>query len=133
MADFVGQCNLIDGVVEHIGDDCLVVASNELRFVVAADRAQFNLGAAVTIAVRPECIQLCAAALVSGELNSFRGRLESISFFGDHFRSEVVIGPVRLAVLSRSRPCAGDVTVKIDPKDMVILNPADQRGGDAAP
>src|ERR1700716_1608867 len=50
VADFVGQCNLIDGVVESIGDGCLVVASNELRFVIAADRAEFAAAAPVTIA-----------------------------------------------------------------------------------
>jgi iron(III) transport system ATP-binding protein len=133
VADFVGQCNLIDGVVESIGDRCLVVASNELRFAIAVDRAHFMPAAKVTIAVRPENIQLCTAHVRDGESNAFSGRLESISFFGDHFRSEVDIGPVRLAILSRSRPPAGDVVVKIDPSDMVLLHPSDYRGSDMAP
>jgi iron(III) transport system ATP-binding protein len=123
VADFVGQCNLIDGVVERIGDGCLVAASNELSFLVAVDRAEFMPAARVTIAVRPESVQLCAAHDRSGDLNAFCGQLESISFFGDHFRSEVVIGRVRLAVVSRSRPVAGNVVVKIDPRDIVVLQP----------
>jgi hypothetical protein len=68
-----------------------------------------------------------------GESNAFCGRLESISFFGDHFRSEVVIGSLRMALVSRSRPPAGEVVVKIDPSDMVILNPADHRASDTTP
>jgi iron(III) transport system ATP-binding protein len=135
VADFVGQCNLIDGVVESIGDRCLTVASNELRFVVTGDGAHFTPAAPVTIAVRPESVQLCAAHVPNGEANAFSGRLESISinFFGDHFRSEVVIGSLRLAILSRSRPPAGDVAVTIDTSDMVVLTQADHRGTDTEP
>jgi iron(III) transport system ATP-binding protein len=118
VADFVGQCNLIDGVVESAGDGYMVVASHGLRFVIAVDGAHFTSATPVTIAVRPESVQLCA-----GGPNKFSGRLESISFFGDHFRSEVVIGALRLAILSRSRPPAGEVVVTIDPRDMVVLNP----------
>src|SRR4030081_3311806 len=58
VADFVGQCNLIDGVVESIADRCLVVAANELRFVVAVDRDHFTPAAPVTLAVRPEDVHL---------------------------------------------------------------------------
>jgi iron(III) transport system ATP-binding protein len=124
VADFVGQCNLIDGVVvESSGDGCLVVRSSELSFVIACGRGQFEPAEAVTIAVRPENIRLCPAYVRMGDVNAFSGRLESVSFFGDHFRSEVVIGSLRLAVLSRSRPVAGDVVVEIDPSDMVVLQP----------
>jgi hypothetical protein len=57
----------------------------------------------------------------TGESNAFAGKLESTSFFGDHFRSEVVIGPLRLAILSRSRPPEGGVVVTIDPGDVIVL------------
>jgi iron(III) transport system ATP-binding protein len=133
VADFVGQCNLIDGVVESIGDRCLAVASNGLRFHIAVDRADFTVAAPVTLAVRPENAQLRAANVRAGEPNAFTGRLESISFFGDHFRSEVIIGSLRLAILSRSRPPAADVVVTIDPGDIVVLNAADHPGSDTAP
>jgi ABC-type Fe3+/spermidine/putrescine transport system ATPase subunit len=132
VADFVGQCNLIDGVVEHVGDHCLVVASNELKFAVNVDTAEFAVGAPVTLVVRPESVQLRVAPVRTGEANAFAGRLESNSFFGDHFRSEVVIGPIRLATLSRSRPPGGDVVVTIDPGDMVVLSRANDRGVDRA-
>lgn len=130
VADFVGQCNLIDGIVERIGDRCMVVASSGHRFAVTIDRAGFAAAAAVTLAVRPESVQLRAAQVQTGESNAFSGRLESTSFFGDHFRSEVVIGPLRLAISSRSRPPGGDVVVTIDPGDIVVLNPSDDRGRD---
>jgi iron(III) transport system ATP-binding protein len=132
VADFVGQCNLIDGVVESIRDRCLVVASNELKFAATVDPGEFTGAAPVTLVVRPESIRLRVAQVRAGESNAFSGRLESISFFGDHFRSEVVIGSLRLALLSRSRPPAGDVVVTIDPGDVVVLSAADHNRSDTA-
>jgi iron(III) transport system ATP-binding protein len=121
VADFVGQCNLLDGAVETIGDHCVVVGSNELKFSVAVDHAEFPVATPVTLAVRPESVHLRSAPVHAGESNAFSGRLDSTSFFGDHFRSEVVVGSVRVAVLSRSRPPDGDVVVTIDPGDIVVL------------
>jgi iron(III) transport system ATP-binding protein len=121
VADFVGQCNLLDGVVASVGDHCMVVSSNELEFSVSVEHAEFRVATPVTLAVRPEGVHLRSAPVQTGESNAFSGRLESTSFFGDHFRSEVVIGPLRLAILSRSRPPEGDVVVTIDPGDVVVL------------
>jgi iron(III) transport system ATP-binding protein len=122
VADFVGQCNLLDGVVESIGDHCVIVASNELKFSVAVEHAEFGVATPVTLAVRPESVHLRSAPVHIGESNAFSGRLESTSFFGDHFRSEIVIGSLRLAILSRSRPPDGDVVVTIDPGDVIVLS-----------
>jgi iron(III) transport system ATP-binding protein len=133
VADFVGQCNLIDGVVESVRERCLVVASTELRFTIAVEGTEFAVAAPVTLAVRPESIQLGAVQVRNREANAYAGRLESTSFFGDHFRSEVVIGPLRLAILSRSRPPDGDVVVTVDPGDIVVLNRADRPQSEAAP
>jgi iron(III) transport system ATP-binding protein len=121
VADFVGQCNLLDGEVKIIAEHCVVVGSNELEFSVAVEYADLPVATPVTLAVRPEGIHLRSAPVQSGESNAFSGRLESTSFFGDHFRSEVVIGALRLAILSRSRPPEGDVVVTIDPGDVVVL------------
>jgi iron(III) transport system ATP-binding protein len=122
VADFVGQCNLIEGVVESIGERCLVVASNGLRFEITVDRAMFPVATPVVLAARPESVQLRATPARTGESNAFSGRIEATSFFGDHFRSEVVIGTLRLAILSRARPLEGDVVVTIDPADMIVLS-----------
>ncbi len=130
VADFVGQCNLVDGVVESIGKHCVIVAGHGVRFKVAVDRPEFDIGAPVTVLVRPESVQLRVAPVLAGESNAYVGRLESTSFFGDHFRSEVVVGSLRLAYLSRSRPPAGDMVVTIDPGDMVVLSPAEHRGSE---
>lgn len=121
VADFVGQCNLIDGVVASVSEHCLIVASNGLQFEIAVDRPEFSVSDPVTFAVRPESVRLRDASVRAGESNAFSGRLETTSFFGDHFRSEVVIGSLRMAILSRTRPPAGDVVVKIDPAEMVVL------------
>jgi iron(III) transport system ATP-binding protein len=131
IADFVGQCNLIDGVLTS-GGDRLVVASNELRFTVTADGTDRAIATPVVLAVRPQSIQLRVAPVQAGEANAFRGRVESTSFFGDHFRSEVVIGSLRLAIVSRSRPPAGDVVVTLDPSDVIVLSPTVHDASEAA-
>jgi iron(III) transport system ATP-binding protein len=133
VADFVGQCNLIAGVIESVGERCLIIASNDLRFEVTVDSAEQSVGVPVTIALRPESVHLQVAPVPIGESNAFGGRLESISFFGDHYRSEVVIGSLRLAILSRSRPPAGDVVVTVDPDQIVVLAPAIELGSMLAP
>jgi iron(III) transport system ATP-binding protein len=120
VADFVGQCNLVDGVVGVTGERCLTVTSHDLRFEIAADGAGFTNGDAVTLAIRPENIQL-GAGKPAGGANAFQGRVETTSFFGDHFRSEVAVGSVRFTILSRSRPSAAEMVVTIDPADIIVL------------
>ena len=122
VADFVGQCNLIDGVVDSIGQDCIIVSRNELRFTVAGPGNKQASGSPVTLVVRPESIDLFTSRAGTRGSNAFSGRLESTSFYGDHFRSEVVIGSLRFVILSRSRPPSADVTVTIDPVDIVVLS-----------
>jgi iron(III) transport system ATP-binding protein len=121
VADFVGQCNLIDGVVESTAGDCMIVSHNELRFTIASPRANHAYGSRVTLVVRPESVELRTSSGGEREPNAFSGRLDSTSFFGDHFRSEVVIGSLRLVIHSRSRPPT-DMVVAINPKDIVVLS-----------
>jgi iron(III) transport system ATP-binding protein len=121
VADFVGQCNLIDGVVESTAEDCMIVSRDELRFTIAGPGGKHAHGSRVTLVVRPESVELRASSGGKRDLNTFSGRLDSTSFFGDHFRSEVVIGSLRLIILSRSRPPT-DMVVAINPKDIVVLH-----------
>jgi iron(III) transport system ATP-binding protein len=132
VADFVGQCNLIDGVVASIGDGRVVIECDDLRFAAAVDGAEPAVAAPVTLAVRPESVQLRAPSVAGGECNAFTGEVESISFFGDHFRSEVVIGELRLAIVSRSRPPSGEAVITVDPRDIVILNRGPHGGSESA-
>src|SRR5258708_4286417 len=74
VADFVGQCNLLDGLVETIGDHCVVVGSNQLKFSVAVDHAEFAVATPVTLAGRPESIHLRSAPPHPREPNAFSGR-----------------------------------------------------------
>src|SRR3981081_2275822 len=61
VADFVGQCNLLEGVVESIGDHCVVVAGNGLKVSVSVEHAEFPVATPVTLAVRPEGVHLRSA------------------------------------------------------------------------
>jgi hypothetical protein len=99
----------------------MIVSRDELRFTIAGPGGKHAHGSRVTLVVRPESVELRASSGGKRDLNTFSGRLDSTSFFGDHFRSEVVIGSLRLIILSRSRPPT-DMVVAINPKDIVVLH-----------
>lgn len=124
VADFVGQCNLIDAVVEKLGNGCLVPLGSGVRFSVEVDPAPFAAGAHVTLVLRPEDIYVGSLSMPNGKENLFPATLESSSFYADHFRSEVVIGEYRLVVLSRTRPADASVAVEIDPRKIDVPRPA---------
>ncbi|HEY4027368.1 MAG TPA: ABC transporter ATP-binding protein [Candidatus Dormibacteraeota bacterium] len=129
VADFVGQCNLVEAVVRRVGDGTLVAGGAGVEFSVALDPSRFAVGARVTLAIRPEDVHLESPAGRNGEVNRFPARLASTSFFGDHFRSEVLVGDLRLAVLSRSRPAGAPIAVEIDPGTISVLGPPVSRSG----
>ncbi len=72
--------------------------------------------------LRPEDIHVGSLSMPNGKENLFPATLESSSFYGDHFRSEVVIGEFRLVVLSRTRPADDSVAVEIDPRKIDVLS-----------
>lgn len=71
-SDFVGQCNLIDAVVEKLGNGCLVALGSEVTFSVEIDPAPFAAGAHVTLVLRPVDIHV-------GSLSMRNGRGEFVS------------------------------------------------------
>jgi putrescine transport system ATP-binding protein len=79
VAEFIGEINLIEGRIVSSGAETVVerTGGGRLRVAQAVDAA---VGATVWVAVRPERIQIAAAA--DGE-NRFDGRVVDISYRGD--------------------------------------------------
>jgi putrescine transport system ATP-binding protein len=80
VAEFVGDINLIEGVVLEAGAGEAVIADNGgRRHRVAADVAA---GAQVFIALRPEKIRILAASGPPDAPNAMRGRVWDIGYLG---------------------------------------------------
>jgi len=80
VAEFVGDVNLIEGVVLETGAGEAVIGDNGgRRYRVAADAAT---GAQVSIALRPEKIRIHAAPAPHDAPNAMRGRVCDIGYLG---------------------------------------------------
>jgi putrescine transport system ATP-binding protein len=82
VAAFVGDVNLIDGVVVEAGASAAVVADRSgRRYWVAADVGE---GAEVAIAVRPEKVRIEPGFLSGDAANAVRGRVCDVGYLGGH-------------------------------------------------
>jgi putrescine transport system ATP-binding protein len=79
VAAFIGDVNLIDGVVVEAGAGVAVIADKSGRhYRVAADTAK---GVQVAIAVRPEKVRIGAGSTPDGT-NAMRGRICDVGYLG---------------------------------------------------
>ena len=90
VAAFVGTANFISGQVAAVEGHELVVRSEAgILRADAAGRA-FQVGDAVTLVIRPECITIQPNPELGGEhANSWTGTIESSSFLGRMIRYQV--------------------------------------------
>jgi putrescine transport system ATP-binding protein len=80
VAEFVGDVNLIDGVVLEGGAGIAVIVDRGgRRYQVAAHLAA---GADVAIALRPEKVRIQAGSVPGDEANAVRGRICDIGYLG---------------------------------------------------
>lgn len=111
VASFIGENNRLTGMVSAIADGIATVqlADGSILRAVAGDGV--TTGAAITLALRPEKVQLGAAA---GAENRFDARIEELIYYGDHTRLRLSLGgsdafTARLTFKdSVARPVRGD-------------------------
>lgn len=92
VADFVGENNRLDGIVEASGDGMIRVRFDGECITTAASPLPLAPGRAVSLAIRPERIMIGAGS--SGE-NRFTATVEGIVYLGDHARLEVSLASGR--------------------------------------
>ena len=83
VASFVGTLNLIGGRVIEAGSGRLSVGGQEIR--VAKPISDARDGATVTLAIRPESVELGE----NGGANRLRGTVEDVSFLGSIVRTRI--------------------------------------------
>ena len=122
VADFIGRTNLIEGkVVDFKGRRALI--DSPIGIITCERKVGTPEGRKVTVCIRPESFEV-----LEGEegrnLNTFKGKVESLLFVGESYEGEVSVGETRLIV--RFNPAAilkeGDeIKLYIDPKRCHIL------------
>jgi iron(III) transport system ATP-binding protein len=128
VAGFVGQCNFLDGrVVESNCERLLVAVDGFDQLVCATTTDRHAVGTRVTLAFRPENVHLAGSERPATGPNVLSGRLDAPFFFGDRYRAEVTIGTLRVIAQSRQRPRVGDVSVVLDPADLIAFPESAER------
>jgi len=91
VADFIGETNFLDGVVqEQRGDLVTVLVDGSLPVTIQSDEAP-RLGSQVMVAVRPEKIRLQPQP-PPGEVNAFPCQVEQVVYVGTDTRFRVRLG-----------------------------------------
>jgi putative spermidine/putrescine transport system ATP-binding protein len=102
VAEFIGETNLLDGVVEKVDGARAVVATPQgLRLVVDA-APHMQAGDKATVSVRPEKIHLGREASAADGAN-FATRVVDAVYHGDHFRVQLDDAACNLIVKSDRR------------------------------
>ena len=87
VADFIGNCNLLDVTVSARHDDALTLASAGLGTITAPARAGVDVGAKGVLALRPEMVRIfakdAAVADSTGLVNRFHGKVREYVYIGD--------------------------------------------------
>jgi iron(III) transport system ATP-binding protein len=99
VADFVGTTNFIAGTVTALTDGLCCSVRSALGLLSAHAGAGVAAGAAVIVSVRPEDVELSAAAPAAAEAgNVCRGTVAASDFLGDCLDFHVKVGDVVLRV-----------------------------------
>jgi iron(III) transport system ATP-binding protein len=105
VAEFVGQVNLISGVVASADGSSVVVAvANSANRLTLPRPGASRVPRELTVAVRPEALQLAPAedASMNGT-NTWLADVHSVAFLGDHYEYELDAGALTLTVQTPRR------------------------------
>ncbi len=118
VADFIGESNIIDGVMI---DDCLVDFSGH-RFV-CLDKG-FDKNEAVDVVVRPEDVDV-----TEPEKGMLRGTVTSVTFKGVHFEIIVDIGGFKWMIQTTDyHPEGANIGLYIEPDAIHIMKKSEYSG-----
>jgi iron(III) transport system ATP-binding protein len=126
VADFVGHCNFLPATVSGVGPASARTArvngtTLDLHIEALRDLA---LGESVTIAVRPEAIDVYTSegAVASDDTSRYDADLRSVAFLGDHYEYRLGVGPLELLVQTTTSVGGGRLAVHIPPSACAVLD-----------
>jgi iron(III) transport system ATP-binding protein len=114
VAEFVGDNNLLSGVVEASDPPAVSVDGTRIELADATAAA----GESVTLSIRPEAITVDPADATT----TLAASVETVEFLGDAYRLHCRWGDrTLLAKTTATSPPSGDVTLGIDPAAVTVL------------
>jgi iron(III) transport system ATP-binding protein len=120
VAEFVGQCNFLSGTVERADRARAVVRLEGAPAVLEIQTGGLPIGAAITVAVRPESVGWVA----DGEPdppNTYVARVRASSFLGAHYQYELLAEIGELSVSSSTPITSETVRIHIPPAACPIV------------
>ena len=122
VADFIGDSNILDGIM--IEDRLVEILGAKFECVDVG----FGKNKPVDVAIRPEDIDL-----VKPEEGTIRGRVTHLIFKGVHYEMEVTVNGFELLVHSTDLfPVGQEVGIHVDPFDIQIMNKPESEDEEAA-
>lgn len=123
VAHFIGDANLIDGVVEGLEDGTVVVRAGSMH-VRARRQGWEQVGSRLTVCVRPERIQVDSSRR---RPDALRGRVEDRAFSGYVVKYRLAIGDLRMHAAvpyqggTPLHQVGDEVTAHWDPQQAVVV------------
>ena len=122
VADFIGDSNILDGIM--IEDRLVEILGAKFECVDVG----FGKNKQVDVVIRPEDIDL-----VKPEEGTIRGRVTHLIFKGVHYEMEVTVNGFELLVHSTDLfPVGQEVGIHVDPFDIQIMNKPESEDEEAA-
>jgi putative spermidine/putrescine transport system ATP-binding protein len=124
VAEFIGESNLVDAVVESAATDNIVDLRSGPHRLRALAPSRLPPGAQVAISIRPERIILNPPGTV---FNRLTGRVVSVSYGGDHSLVKIDIGNGLILTAKRAAEdgvapsIGGDVAIGWEPERGIAL------------
>jgi iron(III) transport system ATP-binding protein len=122
VADFIGVTNFLDGTVrEHRDGRALVACPDGELWVTGVEAA---VGEAVTLSVRPECVDLSESAPAEGTPNVWKATVRTRAFLGDSVDHVLAAGGTELrnrATPSLSLAADTEAFVTMDPEKITVV------------
>lgn len=119
VATFVGEANVVPGVVAGVGADTFAVRVPTLAPDAVLDIAHATAAAspatgdAISVVFRPEWVQVVREDRPLGR-NEFTARLVASEFLGDHFERTYQAGEHRLRVQAVTGPTSGPPQIGVE-------------------
>jgi iron(III) transport system ATP-binding protein len=121
VAAFVGRCNFLRGRVEACGSGTTTVRLADGGDIVeVASATPATTGQEVTVAIRPEKLEVVAADVAAGAVNLLGTQILTRSYVGSHYEYEVRLGDHVVQVESTRVGLSGRVCLAFDPESALL-------------
>ena len=125
VADFIGETNFLEGKVESVGADAVMVETPVGRFegLITAEGWLPVLGEKVTLSIRPEAWKLVAQA---GGNNAIRGKIGDAVYLGEVAQYQFLSGEHSLKIFELNPSMEhlrtdGDLCATVAREDVIVL------------